>query len=247
MDGGGADGAGRHRRGGRRPWAAAATTRTTTTDASSSPSAAAGGTIKVGFVNSATGVSAAPNQAIVGSTMGAIEQTNAKGGIDGKWIDRAHHQGRRLRRRQGIRGRHAAHPAGQGRLHPAAVGGLHRPGGSRHRGEGRHAGRALVSPRQGRHRHVQVDVQQRAGCGGQRRRAGQGLRAAGLEDGRRRRRRPHHPAGDARLLRRDGSGPGHHVHQAEGPVAARPDRLQRRRLQDRGRLRRAPMPTRWPS
>ena len=71
--------------------------------------------------------------------------------------------------------------------------------------------------------------------------------AAGLEDGRRRRRRPHDPAGDARLLRRDGSGPGHHVHQDEGPVAARPDRLQRRRLQDRRRLRRAPTPTRWPS
>ena len=46
---------------------------------------------------------------------------------------------------------------------------------------------------------------------------------------------------------RDGSGPGHHVHQAQGPVAARPDRLQRRRLQDRRRLRRAPTPTRWPS
>ena len=59
----------------------------TTTDTSpSSSAAAAGGTIKVGFVNSATGVSAAPNQAIVGSTMGAIEETNAKGGIDGKWI-----------------------------------------------------------------------------------------------------------------------------------------------------------------
>ncbi|HEX5640987.1 MAG TPA: ABC transporter substrate-binding protein, partial [Thermoleophilia bacterium] len=56
----------------------------TTTDDASSP-AAAGGTIKVGFVNSATGVSAAPNQAIVGATMGAIEETNAKGGIDGKW------------------------------------------------------------------------------------------------------------------------------------------------------------------
>jgi len=54
------------------------------TDESSAP-AAAGGTIKVGFVNSATGVSAAPNQAIVGSTMGAIEETNGKGGIDGKW------------------------------------------------------------------------------------------------------------------------------------------------------------------
>lgn len=57
----------------------------TTTDESSSPAAAGGGTIKVGFVNSATGVSAAPNEAIVGSTMGAIEETNAKGGIDGQW------------------------------------------------------------------------------------------------------------------------------------------------------------------
>jgi len=47
--------------------------------------AAEGGTIKVGFVNSATGVSAAPNQAIAGSTMGAVEEINAKGGIDGKW------------------------------------------------------------------------------------------------------------------------------------------------------------------
>ena len=55
---------------------------------SSSPSssaAAGGGSIKVGFVNSATGVSAAPNQAIVGSTQGAVGETNAKGGIDGKW------------------------------------------------------------------------------------------------------------------------------------------------------------------
>jgi branched-chain amino acid transport system substrate-binding protein len=52
---------------------------------SSSPSAAAGGTIKVGFVNSATGVSAAPNQAIVGATQGAVGEINGKGGIDGKW------------------------------------------------------------------------------------------------------------------------------------------------------------------
>jgi len=52
---------------------------------SSSASAAAGGTIKVGFVNSATGVSAAPNQAIVGATQGAVGQINAAGGIDGKW------------------------------------------------------------------------------------------------------------------------------------------------------------------
>jgi ABC-type branched-subunit amino acid transport system substrate-binding protein len=56
----------------------------TTTDESSAP-AAAGGTIKVGFVNSATGAGAAPNEAVVGSTMGAVEQTNAQGGIDGKW------------------------------------------------------------------------------------------------------------------------------------------------------------------
>ena len=54
--------------------------------ASSSASAAAtGGTMKVGFVNSATGVSAAPNQAIVGSTQGAVGQINGAGGIDGKW------------------------------------------------------------------------------------------------------------------------------------------------------------------
>ena len=52
---------------------------------SSSASAAAGGTIKVGFVNSATGVSAAPNQAIVGATQGAVGQINGQGGIDGKW------------------------------------------------------------------------------------------------------------------------------------------------------------------
>ena len=52
---------------------------------SSGSPAAAGGTIKVGFVNSATGVSAAPNQAIVGATMGAVDQINAQGGIDGKW------------------------------------------------------------------------------------------------------------------------------------------------------------------
>jgi branched-chain amino acid transport system substrate-binding protein len=55
------------------------------TSSSSSPSAAAGGTIKVGFVNSATGVSAAPNQAIVGATQGAVGEINGKGGIDGKW------------------------------------------------------------------------------------------------------------------------------------------------------------------
>ena len=59
-------------------------------DTSASPaasgSAGAGSlpaSMKVGFVNSATGVSAAPNQAIVGSTMGAVEETNAKGGIGG--------------------------------------------------------------------------------------------------------------------------------------------------------------------
>jgi branched-chain amino acid transport system substrate-binding protein len=54
---------------------------------SSSPSAsaAAGGTYNVGFVNSATGVSAAPNQAIVGATQGAVGQINGQGGIDGKW------------------------------------------------------------------------------------------------------------------------------------------------------------------
>ncbi len=56
-----------------------------TTTSSSSPSAAAGGTYKVGFVNSATGVSAAPNQAIVGATQGAVGQINGAGGIDGKW------------------------------------------------------------------------------------------------------------------------------------------------------------------
>jgi branched-chain amino acid transport system substrate-binding protein len=52
---------------------------------STSASPAAGGTYKVGFVNSATGVSAAPNQSIVGSTEGAVGEINGKGGIDGKW------------------------------------------------------------------------------------------------------------------------------------------------------------------
>jgi branched-chain amino acid transport system substrate-binding protein len=52
---------------------------------SSSASAAAGGTYKVGFVNSATGVSAAPNQSIVGVTEGLVGQLNSTGGIDGKW------------------------------------------------------------------------------------------------------------------------------------------------------------------
>jgi branched-chain amino acid transport system substrate-binding protein len=51
---------------------------------SASPSAA-GGTIKVGFVNSATGTGAAPNQGVVGATQGAVAQINAAGGIDGKW------------------------------------------------------------------------------------------------------------------------------------------------------------------
>ena len=52
---------------------------------SSSASAGAGGAYNVGFVNSATGVSAAPNQAIVGSTQGAVGQINGQGGIDGKY------------------------------------------------------------------------------------------------------------------------------------------------------------------
>jgi branched-chain amino acid transport system substrate-binding protein len=53
-------------------------------DTSASPSAGGATTMKVGFVNSATGVSAAPNQSIVGSTMGAVDQINGSGGIDGK-------------------------------------------------------------------------------------------------------------------------------------------------------------------
>jgi branched-chain amino acid transport system substrate-binding protein len=59
----------------------------TTSDSSASSSAAAagGGEYKVGFVHSATGVAAAPDQAVVGATMGGVEQTNAQGGIDGKW------------------------------------------------------------------------------------------------------------------------------------------------------------------
>ena len=52
---------------------------------SSSASAAAAGAYKVGFVNSATGVSAAPNQAVVGATQGAVGMINSQGGIDGKW------------------------------------------------------------------------------------------------------------------------------------------------------------------
>jgi branched-chain amino acid transport system substrate-binding protein len=50
-----------------------------------SASPAAGGTIKVGFVNSATGAGAAPNEAVVGATQGAVGEINAQGGIDGKW------------------------------------------------------------------------------------------------------------------------------------------------------------------
>jgi branched-chain amino acid transport system substrate-binding protein len=57
----------------------------TSDTSSASASGAAGGTYKVGFVNSATGVSAAPNQAIVGATQGAVGEINGKGGIDGKW------------------------------------------------------------------------------------------------------------------------------------------------------------------
>ena len=49
------------------------------------PPAAGGATsMKVGFVNSATGAGAAPNQSIVGSTQGAVGEINGKGGIDGK-------------------------------------------------------------------------------------------------------------------------------------------------------------------
>jgi branched-chain amino acid transport system substrate-binding protein len=51
---------------------------------SASPAAGGATTMKVGFVNSATGVSAAPNQSIVGSTEGAVADINGKGGIDGK-------------------------------------------------------------------------------------------------------------------------------------------------------------------
>ena len=51
---------------------------------SASPAAGGATSMKVGFVNSATGVSAAPNQSIVGSTEGAVADINAKGGIDGK-------------------------------------------------------------------------------------------------------------------------------------------------------------------
>ena len=54
------------------------------TDSSASPAADGATSIKVGFVNSATGVSAAPNQSIVGSTMGAVDEINGAGGIDGK-------------------------------------------------------------------------------------------------------------------------------------------------------------------
>ncbi len=53
-------------------------------DTSSSPAAGGATSIKVGFVNSATGLGAAPNQAIVGSTMGAVGEINGAGGIDGK-------------------------------------------------------------------------------------------------------------------------------------------------------------------
>ena len=53
-------------------------------DTSSSPAAGGATSMKVGFVNSATGISAAPNQSIVGSTMGAVGEINGAGGIDGK-------------------------------------------------------------------------------------------------------------------------------------------------------------------
>ena len=53
-------------------------------DTSSSPAAGGATSIKVGFVNSATGIGAAPNQSIVGSTMGAVGEINGAGGIDGK-------------------------------------------------------------------------------------------------------------------------------------------------------------------
>jgi ABC-type branched-subunit amino acid transport system substrate-binding protein len=52
---------------------------------SSAPAAAGGGTYKVGFVNSATGAGAAPNQGVVGATQGAVGMINGQGGIDGKW------------------------------------------------------------------------------------------------------------------------------------------------------------------
>lgn len=52
---------------------------------SSGSAAAGGGTYKVGFVNSATGAGAAPNQGVVGATQGAVGQINGQGGIDGKW------------------------------------------------------------------------------------------------------------------------------------------------------------------
>jgi branched-chain amino acid transport system substrate-binding protein len=58
---------------------------TTDSSASASASAAAGGTYKVGFVTSKTGVSAVLDPSITGSTEAAVGFINSQGGIDGKW------------------------------------------------------------------------------------------------------------------------------------------------------------------
>lgn len=63
---------------------AAAESTTSTAESTTSTGAEPPAVFKVGFVNSATGVSAAPNQSIVGSTMGAVGEINGAGGIDGK-------------------------------------------------------------------------------------------------------------------------------------------------------------------
>ena len=98
MDGGGAVGAGRHNGGGIRPrWlrrfgqhdhdrGRESTTTTAAAESTTTTAAEAPTSFKVGFVNSATGVSAAPNQSIVGSTMGAVGEINGAGGIDGKFM-----------------------------------------------------------------------------------------------------------------------------------------------------------------
>ncbi len=119
--------------------------------------------------------------------MGAIEETNAKGGIDGKWMIEL------ITKDDGSDVAKASAAVTQ-LIQQDKVDFILQPWvdfiAPVARGIEEKAGMPGVlsyHPAKGDTGDVQVDVQQRAGRRGQRRRAGQDLRGAGLEDRRRRR------------------------------------------------------------
>ena len=152
--------------------------------ASSSASAAGGATsMKVGFVNSATGISAAPNQSIVGSTMGAVGEINGAGGIDGKiMIDLiSKDDGSDVAKASAAVTQLIQQDKVDFILQPWVD--FIAPGRARHRGEGRHAGRALVPSGQGADTQTwQWTFSNAQGAEDNARRSGQGLRPDGLEE-----------------------------------------------------------------